>query len=110
MNKIFFGPGDLVTIKHDLPNKPIMLVRTKVQVAIRSEDGSKDHLIGIKCFWFTADNAYQEEVFNTKDLMHVGDYIEVADLPGFLGSTTTERLEKFKQYKKQGITLVQREK
>lgn len=33
----------------------------------RSED-NKSTLRGIKCFWFTTTNEYQEGVFSTKDL------------------------------------------
>ncbi len=65
--KVFFLPGDTVTIKHDIPNKPIMLVKGKEQKLInKSEDGS--HLKGIRCFWFTLSGELQESVFSTKDL------------------------------------------
>lgn len=29
-NKIYFLPGDLVTLKKDIPNKPIMIVVKKI--------------------------------------------------------------------------------
>lgn len=67
IDKIFFTPGDLVTIKHDLPMKPIMLVKGKETKTIRGVE--KDHFIGIKCFWFSTDLIYQEEIFSTKDLV-----------------------------------------
>lgn len=68
IDKIFFTPGDLVTIKHDLPMKPIMLVKGKETKTIRGAE--KDHFIGIKCIWFTTDLVFQEEIFSTKDLIH----------------------------------------
>lgn len=64
--KIYFVPGDLVTIRHGLVDKPIMLVKGKDQTLIKSDEGS--HFKGIRCFWFTKDHNYQEAVFSTKDL------------------------------------------
>lgn len=65
--KIFFLPGDVVTIKQDIPNKPVMLVKGKEQKLIRRpEDAS--HLKGIRCQWFTLNGELQEAVFSTKDL------------------------------------------
>lgn len=66
--KVFFMPGDLVTIKQDLPNKPIMLVVKKETFIYKKEDQS---LKGIRCRWFTVDGYLQEEIFNTKDLIKV---------------------------------------
>ena len=66
--KVFFMPGDLVTIKQDLPNKPIMLVVKKETFIYKKEDQS---LKGIRCRWFTTDGYLQEEIFNTKDLIKV---------------------------------------
>lgn len=72
IEKIFFIPGDLVTIKHDLPNKPIMLVKGKETKTIRGADST--HFVGIKCFWFTTEGLYQESIYNTKDLEKAGNY------------------------------------
>lgn len=69
MNKIFFAPGDLVTIKHDLPFKPTMLVKGKETKTIREKDGQ--HFLGIRCFWFTTELEFQEQIFSTKDLIHI---------------------------------------
>ena len=70
--KIYFQPGDVVTIRQDIPNKPTMLV---VQKETREfKDGPnmrEDFLIGIKCRWFTVDGYLQEAIFNTKDLVMV---------------------------------------
>lgn len=85
IDKIFFTPGDLVTIKHELPNKPVMLVKGKETKTIRGAE--KDYFVGIRCVWFTADGTFQEEIFSTKDLSHVTKdkrspgYIQTEDCP-----------------------------
>lgn len=67
--KIYFQPGDVVTIRQDIPNKPIMLVVKKVNNMLKHED--EGLLRGIRCRWFTTDGFIQEDVFNTKDLKFV---------------------------------------
>ena len=66
-DKIFFMPGDLVTLKQDLPNKPIMIVVKKITNIIKQENSNV--LKGIKCRWFTEDGLLQEATWNTKDLI-----------------------------------------
>ena len=70
-NNIFFNPGDCVTLKQDIPNKPKMLVVRK-ETSIFKHDPKKVNekkpiLIGIRCRWFTTDGTLQEAVFSTKD-------------------------------------------
>jgi uncharacterized protein YodC (DUF2158 family) len=67
--KVYFVPGDVVTIKHNLPNKPIMLVKGKEQKLIKGTDAN--HFKGIRCIWFTTLGEMQEAVFSTKDLKFV---------------------------------------
>jgi uncharacterized protein YodC (DUF2158 family) len=74
MKMIYFIPGDEVTIKQGLPNKPLMVVKEAVKSKIKVDDKVK--LLGIICFWFTSDGAYQEERFNTKDLIKLEDLID----------------------------------
>lgn len=62
--KLFFSAGDVVRIKHDITDRPTMLVKEKVQKMIKDDA----HFIGIKCFWFSKDGLYQEQIFSTKDL------------------------------------------
>ena len=66
-DKIFFYPGDLVTLKQDLPNKPVMLVIKKETTIFKHAE--ENILKGIKCMWFTNKGELQEYIFNTKDLI-----------------------------------------
>ncbi len=66
--KIFFTAGDVVALRQEVPNKPIMVVKS---VDKATPTGEKPMLFGITCFWFTETGEYQEKRFNTKDLVHV---------------------------------------
>ena len=48
-SKIYFAPGDLVTLRQDLPNKPIMLVLRKETSIIKLCDDEKTSFKGIRC-------------------------------------------------------------
>jgi hypothetical protein len=48
-NKQFFLPGDVVTLRQDIPNKPTMIVIRKVTKTIRTADVKNDYLQGILC-------------------------------------------------------------
>ena len=66
--KIYFVPGQKVTLRQDIPNKPIMLVYRVERSIIRNED--KNPLLkGVKVRWFTENGFLQEAVFSTKDLI-----------------------------------------
>lgn len=69
--KIFFSPGDVVTIRQDIPNKPTMLVVKKVNNLMKHSEDKEGILRGIRCRWFTTDGRLQEDIFNTKDLVLV---------------------------------------
>lgn len=71
-DKIYFLPGDVVSLKQDIPNKPIMIV-VKKETSIFKNQGvdSQPTLKGIKCRWFTTDGLLQEAIWNTKDLQKV---------------------------------------
>jgi uncharacterized protein YodC (DUF2158 family) len=69
IQKIFFIPGDVVTIKHDLDNKPKMLVKGKETKTLKDAEGT--YFLGLRCFWFTTEGLYQEQIFSTKDLHKV---------------------------------------
>jgi hypothetical protein len=70
-NKIYFQPGDIVTLNKDIPNKPIMYVIKKETRTFRPDlkNLKEDFLLGIKCRWFTTTGELQESVFSTKDLI-----------------------------------------
>ena len=66
-DKIYFSPGQRVTLKQEIDYKPIMVVQKVERNIIRNREGN-DLLRGIKCRWFTKDGFLQEAVFSTKDL------------------------------------------
>ena len=89
IEKVFFQPGDLVTLKQDIPNKPVMIVvkkETKIFKLNNPIDDKKktvennpiddkkktvEYFIGIRCRWFTTNEEFQEAVWNTKDLIKI---------------------------------------
>lgn len=71
---IYFNPGDVVQLKQDIPNKPIMIVVKKETCLFKHDrrvDDKRPILKGIRCRWFTSTGELQENVFNTKDLCKV---------------------------------------
>ena len=72
---VYFNPGEVVTLKQDIPNKPVMLV-VKKETSVFKHDSKrlndkKPILIGIRCRWFTTTGELQEATFSTKDLIKV---------------------------------------
>lgn len=72
-DKVYFLPGDIVTLKQDIPNKPIMIVLKRETMTFRpSKDEEKnDYFKGMRCRWFSTDGILQEAIYNTKDLIKV---------------------------------------
>lgn len=71
---VYFNPGDLVQLRQDIPNKPVMIVvkkETSLFKHDRKADDKRPILKGIRCRWFTTSGELQENVFNTKDLIKV---------------------------------------
>ena len=70
-DKIYYQPGDIVTIKQDIPNKPTMVVVKKETSKFRQkEDNSReDYFVGMRCRWYTVEGELQEAIYNTKDLI-----------------------------------------
>ena len=69
---IFYKPGDIVQIKQDIPNKPLMIVVKKETSLFKNNmEDKKNVLKGIRCRWFTTTGQLQETVWNTKDLQLV---------------------------------------
>lgn len=69
-SKIFFRPGDVVTMRQDIPNKPIMVVVRK-ETTIFKDNYQNTQLRGIRCRWFTNSGEMQEATFSTKDLIKI---------------------------------------
>lgn len=66
---IFYKPGDIVQIKQDIPNKPLMIVVKKETSLFKNNmEDKKNVLKGIRCRWFTTTGQLQETIWNTKDL------------------------------------------
>ena len=69
-DKTLFYPGDLVTLRQELPNKPVMIVVRK-ESTIFKDEYKNNNLKGIRCRWFSTTNELQEAVWNTKDLIKI---------------------------------------
>ena len=68
--KVYFQPGDIVTLKQNIANKPEMIVVQKKTLTIKPKEGNTSNFFqGIVCRWFTSTGELQEAVFNTKDLI-----------------------------------------
>lgn len=49
-NYLYFAPGDLVKVRHDIDYVPIMFVTEKVSRNIRTKEGDVEQaFLGIKC-------------------------------------------------------------
>lgn len=74
-DKIFLNPGEIVTLKQNIPNKPVMIVIKKETSVFKHDskrlNDKKPILIGIRCRWFTTTGELQEATFSTKDLIKV---------------------------------------
>lgn len=70
-DKVYFLPGDMVTLRQEIQYKPTMYVIKKVTKSIRvgSKTNRMDLFQGILCRWFTLAGELQEAIFNTKDLI-----------------------------------------
>lgn len=68
--KLFFKPGDVVTLRQDIPYKPKMVVVRK-ETTIFKDQYQNTQLRGIRCRWFTSSGNLQEATWNTKDLIKI---------------------------------------
>lgn len=66
--RVFFKPGDVVTLRQDLEHKPKMIVVRK-ETAIFKDEYQTSQLRGIRCRWFSEGGILQEATWNTKDLI-----------------------------------------
>lgn len=73
-DKVFFIPGDVVTVRHKIANKPDMIIEGKKYMIITDKRVSNEPiqiLKGMTCYWFDKNERLQRETFSTKDLIHV---------------------------------------
>jgi len=74
--KIYFYKGELVKVRHNLLNVPIMMV-DKVNLPKDFTRGGEEKgkvkriLQGVQCIWFDKNGTLNEHNFNTKDLVKV---------------------------------------
>ena len=71
--RIYFSPGDIVKVKHDLKNRPDMVVKSVDKIENPKDDDDGKSLLGITCFWFDNNLVLQQYRFNTKDLEKLND-------------------------------------
>lgn len=73
VTKIYFQPGDAVTLNKDIPNKPVMYIVKKKTLTFRPDEKSdrKEFFQGMLCRWFTETGELQEATFSTKDLIKI---------------------------------------
>jgi len=70
--RVYFAPGDLVEVRHNVPNKPKMWVIEKSTRNLKNKEGDVETMfLGIKCRWFDLNGVLQEAVFSTKDIQKV---------------------------------------
>lgn len=67
-DKIFFNPGDLVILRHPIPNRPVMYVVGRVMQTIKKGAKLESLFKGIRCRWYDNNATLQEAIFSTKDL------------------------------------------
>jgi hypothetical protein len=67
IEKIFFSSGDIVMVKHDIPNRPFMIVQSIDKLPVAS--GDRVALLGVTCIWFSSDLKLQKSRFSTKDII-----------------------------------------
>ena len=70
VEKLYLTPGMVVRVRHNIDNRPKMIVAEKVTRSIKNKE-NEDYdtmFLGIKCRWFDTTGRLQEAVFNTKDL------------------------------------------
>jgi len=67
--KVYFVPGDIVRVKHDLEYRPKMLVQSVDKATMTADRGGM--LLGVTCIWFNTMGEVQKHRFSTKDILKV---------------------------------------
>lgn len=70
LDRVYFAPGDLCKVRHNVDFVPTMWVVEKITRNIKNkETGDMETMfLGIKCRWFDSVGVLQEAIFSTKDL------------------------------------------
>lgn len=73
LERVYFAPGDLCVVRHNVANKPTMWVIEKNMRSLKNrETGDMETMfLGIKCRWFDNNGDLQEATFSTKDLIRI---------------------------------------
>lgn len=61
-DKIYFNPGDVVQLKQNLLNKPLMIVVKKETKTFKLDTEKVETFRGIRCRWFTTNGELQEAI------------------------------------------------
>lgn len=69
VEKVFFSSGDVVELKHNISNRPRMVVQSIDKLPLAS--GDRVALLGVTCIWFSSDQKLQKSRFSTKDIKKV---------------------------------------
>ncbi len=70
LDRVYFAPGDLCKVRHNVDFVPTMWVVEKVTRNIKNKESGdiETMFLGIKCRWFDSTGVLQEALFSTKDL------------------------------------------
>lgn len=70
LEKTYIAPGDILRVRHDIENRPLMWAVEKVSRLVRNDETNEREpmFVGIKCRWFDKNQCLQEAVLSTKDL------------------------------------------
>lgn len=70
LDRVYFAPGDLCKVRHNVDFVPTMWVVEKITRNIKNKEteSMETMFLGIKCRWFDSTGCLQEALFSTKDL------------------------------------------
>ena len=63
----YFKEGDVVILRAELPNKPVMMIDKIVRSMIKTGTSS---LLGIRCFWYDRNGTLNKHLHSTKDIRY----------------------------------------
>ena len=63
----YFKEGDVVILRQELQNRPVMMVDKIVRSMLKTGTTS---LLGIRCFWFDKNGSINKNLYSSKDLRY----------------------------------------